>query len=62
VILDGDIAPLYGVETRAIVQAVKRNMARFPIDFMFQMTKRDLANLRSQSVISSCGSHAVRSA
>ena|SRR5437867_11827941 len=55
VILDGDIAPLYGVETRAIVQAVKRNAARFPIDFMFRLTKRELANLTSQSVISSWG-------
>jgi hypothetical protein len=53
VILDFDIAALYGVETRAVVQAVKRNMARFPADFMFHLSAREFANLRSQFVISS---------
>jgi hypothetical protein len=49
--IDYDLAVLYGVETRAINQAVKRNMERFPDDFMFQLTK-DEANLISQFVIS----------
>jgi hypothetical protein len=55
VLLDSDLAALYGVETRVLVQAVKRNEERFPKDFMFQLTKQDLAILRSQSVISSWG-------
>jgi phage regulator Rha-like protein len=55
VILDGDLAELYGVETRALVQAVQRNRERFPDDFMFQLTKEEFDNLRSQSVISSLG-------
>jgi len=50
--LDFDLAGLYGVETRALVQAVRRNIARFPADFMFQLTPTDLQILRSQSVIS----------
>ncbi|KAB2840277.1 MAG: ORF6N domain-containing protein [Burkholderiales bacterium] len=53
VLLDADLAELYGVETRVLVQAVKRNLERFPADFMFQLEKQDLAVLRSQSVISS---------
>lgn len=52
-LLDADLAELYGVETRVLVQAVKRNLERFPEDFMFQLEKQDLAVLRSQSVISS---------
>lgn len=55
VILDADLAELYGVETRALVQAVRRNLERFPDDFMFQLTKKEFANLRSQFVISSPG-------
>lgn len=55
VILDSDLAALYGVETRVLVQAVKRNLERFPEDFMFQLTNQELAILRSQSVISSWG-------
>ncbi|MGH9771647.1 MAG: ORF6N domain-containing protein, partial [Candidatus Acidiferrales bacterium] len=46
---------LYGVEPRALVQAVKRNHERFPRDFMFQLTAREFANLKSQIVISSWG-------
>jgi hypothetical protein len=42
---------LYGVETRALVQAVKRNLERFPQDFAFQLTEQELAALRSQFVI-----------
>jgi hypothetical protein len=53
VILDRDIAALYGVATKALIQAVKRNAARFPSDFMFRLSKRDYANLRSQIVTSS---------
>lgn len=50
--LDADLAQLYGVETRVLVQAVKRNLARFPEDFMFQLSAQEWAALRSQSVIS----------
>lgn len=53
VILDADIARLYAVQTRVLVQAVKRNLARFPADFMFAVTPRELRILRSQNVISS---------
>lgn len=55
VLLDSDLAELYEVETRVLLQAVKRNAARFPSDFMFQLTNQELAILRSQSVISSWG-------
>lgn len=55
VMLDSDLAELYGVETRALVQAVKRNRDRFPEDFMFQLTREEFDNLRSQPVISSPG-------
>ena len=53
VMLDADLADLYGVQTRVLVQAVKRNLDRFPGDFMFQLTKEELGDLRSQSVTSS---------
>jgi len=49
---EADLAHLYGVETRVLVQAVKRNLARFPEDFMFQLTADEWAALRSQTVIS----------
>lgn len=52
VMLDADLAQLYGVETRVLVQAVKRNLARFPEDFMFQLSGEEWQALRSQSVIS----------
>ena len=52
VMLDVDLAQLYGVETRAVVQAVKRNAQRFPADFMFQLTPDEWDSLRSQTVIS----------
>lgn len=52
VLLDTDIAELYGVDTRVLVQAIKRNIARFPDDFMFQLTAEEFALLRSQNVIS----------
>ena len=53
--LDADLAELYGVETRTLVQAVKRNAFRFPSDFMFQLNASEFASLRSQFVISSWG-------
>lgn len=53
VLLDRDLALLYGVETRSLVQAVKRNIGRFPADFMFKLTPEEFENLRSQLVISS---------
>lgn len=53
VMLDADLANLYGVQTKVLIQAVKRNAGRFPIDFMFQLTDQEFANLRSQSVTSS---------
>ena len=52
VLLDKDLADLYGVETRSLVQAIKRNMERFPSDFMFQLTQDEFDSLRSQIVIS----------
>lgn len=52
VMLDSDLAELYEVETRALVQAVKRNLARFPDDFMFQLSAEEETFLRSQIVIS----------
>jgi len=51
-LLDADLAGLYGVETRTLIQAVKRNRSRFPADFMFQLTAAEFADLRSQIVIS----------
>ena len=50
VMLDFELAMLYGVETKALNQAVKRNINRFPDDFMFQLTKSELEALRSQIV------------
>ncbi len=55
VMLSSDLAALYGVEPRALVQAVKRNRERFPKDFMFQLSAREFAVLKSQIVISSWG-------
>lgn len=50
VMLDSDLAELYGVETRTLIQAVKRNISRFPSDFMFQLNFQEVAALRSQIV------------
>jgi hypothetical protein len=50
--LDSDLAALYGVDTRSLVQAVKRNLDRFPADLMFQLTDEEAALLRSQMGIS----------
>jgi ORF6N domain len=52
VILDADLADLYGVETRALTQAVKRNLNRFPADFMFQLSDEEAKLLRSHIVTS----------
>jgi hypothetical protein len=53
VMLDEDLAELYGVETRRLIEQVKRNIERFPQDFMFQLTKEEAAILRSQFATSS---------
>ena len=53
--LDSDLAELYGVTTSALNQAVRRNIDRFPSDFMFQMTDSEFSNLKSQFVTSSWG-------
>ncbi len=53
VMLDNDLAELYGVQTRVLNQAVKRNPERFPSDFMFQLDNQEVAHLRSQNVTSS---------
>lgn len=55
VMLDRDLAELYGVETRVLNQAVKRNAERFPEDFMFQLTIHEWNDLKSQIVTSSWG-------
>jgi hypothetical protein len=55
VMLDNDLAALYEVPTKVLVQAVKRNFKRFPADFMFQLTKKETTNLRSQFVTSKWG-------
>jgi hypothetical protein len=52
VMMDRDLAELYGVDTRTLNQAVKRNLKRFPEDFMFQMTPEELKTWKSQIVIS----------
>ena len=59
VLLSPDLARLYGVTVGALGQAVKRNRARFPADFLFQLNVREAANLKSQSVISSWGGRRV---
>lgn len=53
VMLDADLAELYGVATKVLVQAVKPNLVRFPADFMFQLSAQEFAALRSQ-LPSSC--------
>ena len=52
VMLDIDLAELYGVETKQLKRAVRRNIDRFPEDFMFELTKEELSNWRRQFVIS----------
>ncbi|WP_298753351.1 ORF6N domain-containing protein [uncultured Arcobacter sp.] len=60
VMLDGDLAELYDVETRVFNQAVKRNTKRFPESFRFQLTKEEYENLKSQIVTSSLSEHGGR--
>ena len=55
VMLDSDLAELYEVETKVLIQAVKRNIFRFPVDFMFQLTDEEFSDLKSQIVTSSWG-------
>ena len=55
VMLDFDLAELYGVETRALKQAVRRNLDRFPADFMFELSTAEIKNLVSQTVIPTRG-------
>lgn len=55
VLIDSDLSELYGVETKKLIQAVKRNIVRFPNDFMFQLTKKEFEILRSQIGTSSWG-------
>src|ERR1041385_4174873 len=56
VLLDSDLADLYGVSTRVLNQAVARNLGRFPSDFMFRLTTPEFTSLRSQTVISKSAS------
>lgn len=62
VMLDADLAAMYGVETKALIQAVKRNPERFPADFMFQMTEEEWSVLKSQFVTSKPGRGGRRTA
>ena len=55
VLLDSDLAQLYEVETRRLNEQIKRNMGRFPLDFMFQLTSDEFENLKSQFATSSWG-------
>ena len=57
VLLDRDLAGLYGVETKVLKQAVRRNIKRFPDDFMFELTKEEKQSLRSQNVTLKRGQH-----
>ncbi len=50
IMIDKDLALLYGVETKVLNQAVRRNLIRFPTDFMFELTPQELDSLRSQIV------------
>lgn len=60
--IDADLAELYAVPTKALVQAVKRNSARFPEDFMFQLSSQEFGSLRSQTVTSNTGRGGRRTA
>jgi hypothetical protein len=57
VMLDFDLAELYQVQTKVLNQAVRRNLKRFPLDFMFQLEKEEFINLRSQIVTSNLNKH-----
>ena len=60
VMLDRDLAELYGVETKVLKQAVRRNIKRFPGDFMFELTKKEFENWRSQFVTSNSDKMGLR--
>jgi len=60
VMLDRDLAELYGVQTKVLKQAVKRNISRFPDDFMFELTDNEEESLRSQIVTSKIGRGGTR--
>ncbi len=60
VMLDRDLAELYGVETKVLKQAVKRNISRFPEDFMFELTKEEFEIWRSQIVTSKSDAKGLR--
>jgi hypothetical protein len=60
VLLDNDLARLYSVETRRLNEQVRRNRARFPADFIFELTSEEFANLKSQSATSSWGGRRKR--
>ncbi len=60
IILDRDLAGLYGVETKQLKRAVRRNIDRFPADFMFQLTRKELDDLRSHFGASSWGGYRKR--
>jgi len=60
VMIDRDLAALYGVETKALKQAVKRNLERFPKDFMFEMSKEEFEDWRSQIVTSNSDKMGLR--
>ena len=60
VMLDSDLADLYGVTTKRLNEQVRRNIRRFPADFMFQVTSAEFENLRSQIATSSHGHHGGR--
>ncbi len=55
IMLDADLAELYGISTRVFNQAIKRNSERFPLDFMFRLDDKEYKSLRSQFVISNVG-------
>lgn len=61
VILDADLAAIYGVATKVLNQAVKRNADKFPADFMFRLTAQEVTNLKSQIVTSSSGGNRSQS-
>ena len=60
VMLDSDLAQLYGVSSKILIQAVKRNKERFPADFMYQLTSNEVTDLRSQFVTSKKGGRGGR--
>ena len=55
VMIDNDLAEMYGVETKRLNEQVKRNIKRFPKDFMFYLTQKEFENLKSQNATSSWG-------